>query len=94
MQNQLAVNICQSLNDFCLHLRQLKFNIGQEGKTLEKQITTLTNTMNESKHEAEAYLYQMNKHWEKIRRQHMLMQKGSTGFVRHSTAETTQSDRN
>lgn len=39
----------------------------QNRKTLEKQIKTLANTINESKHEAEAYLRQLNKDREKIR---------------------------
>ena len=38
----------------------------QNRKILEKQIKTLTNTINESKHEAEAYLHQLNKDREKI----------------------------
>ena len=33
----------------------------QNQKTLENQIKTLINTINESKHEAEAYLHQLNK---------------------------------
>jgi len=39
----------------------------QNQKTLEKQIKTLTNIINESKHEAEAYVHQLNKDREKIR---------------------------
>ena len=58
------------------------------------QIKTLTNTINESKHEAEAYLQQLSSDWARRRPKHKAIQRGSKAATSQRTRKIEEGDGN